>query len=183
LEDTEQVFIQLEKAQKKYNKDILKAQELSNAVFTLIEQKPAKGRLYGYVMDLIRNFEDVYNKFNVPKKPTPQSNPTNYTKIQPDILDEILANDAPPPETIFSNFENAKVLAFELVEKIADVKAENKEKTDNEAVYEAVSTALRELQGLSIDADTAKLDGIKNKLDQIQKTCAALQEQVKAFEN
>lgn len=182
LEDTEQIFIQLEKAQKKY-KDPVKSSELSNAVFTLIEQKPPKGRLYGYVMDLIKNFDQVYARFQENQKVKQQKQSDKSPETTSDnVLDEILGDDDISSETIFSDAKDAETLASTLVEKIADVKAENKEKTDSEAVYQAVSTALRELQGLTIDNDTSKLDSIKSKLEQIVHTSTVLLDQLKTYE-
>jgi hypothetical protein len=68
------------------------------------------------------------------------------------------------------------------VEAIADVKAENKEKRDSEATYEGVSAALRELQGLIIDSDTAKLGSIKSKLEQIISSAKRLQSDISSLE-
>ena len=65
-----------------------------------------------------------------------------------------------------------------LVETIADVKAENRERKDAEAVYTAVSTALRELQGLKIEDSTAKITSINNKLGQIIKVSTKLLNEV-----
>ena len=64
---------------------------------------------------------------------------------------------------------------------IADIKAENKEKKNAEAVYESVSTALRELQGLAFDDDTSKIDSIINKLKQIISTSERLLQEAKEF--
>lgn len=185
LEDTEQIFIQLEKAIKKYNSDPKKNEELRNAVFTLIEEKPSKGRLYGYVMDLIRNFDKVYAKFQAPEPSSTESDNHEGNTDTPSVsvLESILEGEETPKQTIFSSPEKAQTLASNLIEKIADVKAENKEKTDNEAVYEAVSTALRELQGLSIDNDTKKIESIKTKLQQIINTSSTLLSQIETLEN
>jgi hypothetical protein len=133
-------------------------------------------------MDLIRNFEYIYTKFQQHKEtPVKQDKPGN-SEGKKDIIDQILGEDDGAQVTIFANAEEAKTLASSIIEKIADVKAENKEKTDSEAIYESVSAALRELQGLSIDNETAKIESIKNKLDQIQKACTMLQEQIRSFE-
>lgn len=181
LEDTEQIFIQLEKAVKKY-KDEKKQSEFRNAVFTLIEEKPSKGRLYGYVMDLIKNFDQIYDKLT---NSTPQTEDLVIVDLNEnsagDILDEILIGEAEEKPSLFNNSENAPSIAAILVEKIADVKAENREKTDNESVYEAVSSSLRELQGLSIDNETAKKLSIKSKLEQIIKTSEELLTQLQSF--
>ncbi len=186
LEDTEQIFIQLEKAIKKY-KDLKKLEELKNAVFVLIEEKPSKGRLYGHVMDLIRNFDQVYEKFKKSNKEEESKSANQNTSSNQDdsdsILDSLLNGDNAATSSIFTNATDAPGLASNLLERIADVKAENKEKTDTEAVYESVSTALRELQGLSIDNDTAKLEGIKSKLEQLISTSQTLLLQIQTLEN
>jgi len=183
LEDTEQIFIQLEKAIKKYSKDEKKLEELKNAVFTLIEEKPSKGRLYGHVMDLIKNFDQIYDKFK--KTETTKTTPKDAKVIgdKENILDSLLEGEDEETTPIFNDAQNAQEIAASLLETIADIKAENKEKTDSEAVYQAVSDALRDLQGLSIDSDTAKKDSIKNKLEQIINTAQELLEQIKTFEN
>lgn len=182
LEDTEQIFIQLEKAIKKYSKEPHKLKELKNAVFTLIEEKPSKGRLYGYVMDLIKNFDQVYVKVQATTQSETKNETNSKIEKSESILDSILEGEQFEFTTIFSDPCNATTLASTLVEKIADVKAENKEKLDNEAVYEAVSSALRELQGLVIDNDTTKLDSIKSKLEQIINTSQTLLGQLQAQE-
>ncbi len=182
LEETEQIFIQLEKAIRRYS-DPLKMEELKNAAFTLIEEKPTKGRLYGYIMDLIRNFDKVYEKIldERASKNTQQANPVQESD---DVIDAILGDDSQENGApIFNTYSNAPEMAALLVEKIADVKAENKEQSNNEAVYDAVSSALRELQGLSIDNDTAKQESIKHKLEQIITASQDLMKQLQSIEN
>lgn len=184
LEDTEQIFIQLEKAIKKYT-DSNKLDELKNAVFILIEQRPSKGRLYGYVLDLIKNFDSVYVKLlsdNQTHQIT-ETPPINEEFESNNVLDDILEGVEPTGVSLFKKASKAPELAAILVEKIADVKAENKERNDTEAIYEAVSLALRELQGLNIENETAKKEEIKNKLIQIVKTSEELLQQLDSFEN
>ncbi|MCK6463063.1 MAG: hypothetical protein L6Q29_04605 [Candidatus Pacebacteria bacterium] len=184
LDEAEQIFIQLEKAIKKYKNDEKKMNELKNAVFHLIEEKPSKGRLYGYVMDLIRNFDQVYSRMTVAL--TPQ----NYSKsledqqqvINGNILDTILEGEVVDKHEIFGDSKEAAKISSILVEKIADIKAEYKEKKNAEAVYESVSTALRELQGLVIDNDTAKIESIESKLNQIIYVANDLLKQVKLLQ-
>lgn len=162
LDDAEEIFRQLEKAIKKYSKDFQKMEALKNAVFMLIEERPAKGRLYGYVMDLIKNFDKVYERMQDEGLEEDVNDGNEIEDIE-DILsdDESTSNDA------FSDHKDASSVSSELVETIQDIKAENKERKNAEAVYESVSIALRELQGLTIDDETAKIESIKNKLDQI----------------
>lgn len=183
LDDAEEVFGQLEKATKKYAKDNNKRESLQNAVFSLIESRPPKGRLYGFVMDLIRTFDQIYDikqQTNIGS-----SNVTNNVKEgeNTDLLDDLINDDSNPDDSLFEDPTEATANSTDLVEIIADIKADNKEKEDSEAVYESVSTALRELQGLSIDNDTSKIGSIKNKLEQIISTSQQLLEELKAFDS
>ena len=61
FDDTEQVFMDLEKALRSQNfkKDIEKQDDLKKAIFGLIENKPKKGRVYDYVGDLIRKIDQL----------------------------------------------------------------------------------------------------------------------------
>ncbi|WP_343604334.1 hypothetical protein [Fluviicola sp.] len=167
LDDTEQIFIQLEKAGKRY-KDPEVFRELRNAVFTLIEERPSKGRLYGYVSDLIKHFDLIYDKMQ--KDFIESSSEQIYESNKPtsgNLLDSILDGEVEGKKQFFNEHTKSPENSNQLIEKIADVKALLKEKSDSEAVYESVSVALRELQGLSIDDDTAKTESIKSKLEQI----------------
>lgn len=182
LDDAEEILRQLEKAIKKYATENNKREALQNAVFTLIEERPAKGRLYGYVMDLIRNFDQVYEKMQSNTDQTgDEENPTESTKDD-GLLDELLVDTA-KPDSLFNDHENASEMATNLVETIADVKAENREKRDTEAVYESVSVALRELQSLSIENDTAKVGSVISKLEQIIIASERLIKELKAINN
>jgi hypothetical protein len=183
LDDAEQIFIQLEKAKKKFNRAPEKFAELKNGVFVLIEEKPSKGRLYGYVTEFIKNFEKIYAKFQADRKHTKKAEKGKASKGKQSILDKLVEGASEEPRGIFSDSKNAATLADEILEKMADVKAENKEQTDSEAVYEAVSSSLRELQGLVIDNDTAKLVEIRSKLEQIISSANSLIKQVKDFED
>ena len=183
LDDAEQIFIQLEKVTKKYSKDLNKSQALHNAVFILIEERPSQGRLYQHVMDLIRNFDQVYLKAQediTSSKTTEKSQTQESTSTESDLFDELTSDkEEEVIVTTFNNPDNASDLSSELIETIADIKAENKEIKNNEAVYESVSSALRELQGLTIENETAKLGSIKSKLDQIVITSNRLLEELK----
>jgi hypothetical protein len=174
LDDTEEIFRQLEKATKKYGKDATKREKLQNAVFTLIEHRPTAGRLYGHVMSLIKDFDKVYAKAAQDESSIDDAPPPYGTVSSTDsgLLFELADNNSTPD--IFSDPENAAENADKLMEAIEDVKAENKEKRDTEAVYEGVSAALRELQGLVIDQDTAKLNTVINKLNEIIKISTQL---------
>lgn len=182
LDDTEQIFIQLEKAMKKI-KDENRFKELRNAVFTLIEERPSAGRLYGYVTDLIKHFDLVYDKIQEDKTPPFRQGDSGESNISPHLLDSILEDEEQEKPQIFNEHQQSVENAAELLEKIADVKALLKEKTDSEAVYESISSSLRELQGLVIDNDTAKKESIKIKLEQISAISIELLAQLSSFEN
>jgi hypothetical protein len=184
LDDAEEVFRQLEKATKKYAKDISKREALQNLVFNLIEHRPPTGRLYNHVMDLFRNFDQVNARMQQSAIDDKHSRQETHTTIsdKDGLLDELIP-DYEENKTLFTDSKSASETSENLVEVIADVKAENKEKRDAEAVYESVSIALRELQGLTIDNDTAKLGSIKNKLNQIISSSHRLLDELKSFEN
>lgn len=181
LDRAEEVFRQLEKAIKKYVKDDHKREALQNAVFNLIEQRPAESRLYGYVGDLIRNFDQIHAKIeNNDTSSSAGANPPKQ-ETKGTVLDSLLEGETVVTTTIFDDPDKAIENASTIIEIIEDIKAENKEKRDTEAVYESVSAALRELQGLTIDSDTAKIGSIKNKLEQIISVSQRLIEELKPF--
>jgi len=169
LDDTEEIFRQLEKALKKYHKDRARQEQLQNEVFTLIEYKPSTGRLYGHVTALIKNFDQIQKRLTEEQKASNETKkdggnePTNSDSL----LDQLIGTEEKNDSSSFHDANNAEENSNKLLEAIADVTAENKERSSTEAVYEGVSKALRELQGLVIDQDTAKIDSILNKLDQI----------------
>jgi len=184
LDDTEEIFRQLEKSTRQI-KDSVKHEALRNAVFTIIEERPTKGRLYGYVTYLMKTFDQIYAKL---QRTTLSDSTFNGQAAETDsgeeeLLDDLLGNEQNNPTFSFEGEESVSENSDKLVEAILDVKNENKEKRDAEAVYEAVSTALRELQGLAIDNDTAKLGSIRNKLEQIIANAERLLEEVKEYEN
>lgn len=184
LDDAKEIFQQLEKASKKYAKDPVKRESLQNAVFTLIEERPPAGRLYNYVMELFRSFDQVSQRIsNESDKEDSSKKVGSVNETPPDILDDLLREDDNSVSQIFDNHENASENASKLIEVIADVQAENKEKRDTEAAYEAVSSALRELQGLTIDNYTAKISSIKNKLEQIISASNRLLDEANSISN
>lgn len=182
LDDAEEIFGQLEKAIKKYSKDILKRQSLQNAVFSLIENRPGKGRLYGYVMDLIRSFDQIYNKMQpqteIPSTSNNRELKSGDSNLFNDLVDTTTVSDTP----LFRKPEDSPDNSNNLIDIIADIKAETKERKDAEAAYDSVSIALRELQAVSIDNDTSKLGVIRNKLDQIISVSHRLLSELKSFE-
>ena len=66
LNDTEQIFIELEKAQRNqsFKRDPIKYDQLKKAVFGLIENRPSEGRLYGKVSELIKRFEKIRDEMS-----------------------------------------------------------------------------------------------------------------------
>jgi hypothetical protein len=179
LDDAEQVFKDLEKAVKKYKNDDKKRQEFTNAVFNLIEERPSRGRLYEHVKNLIRDFDQIYERVAPDFKSNNNVMPaSDLPQENEEILDNLLEGEEEGHPEVFGDADKASEISPILINIIADVKAENKEKKDAEAVYESVSAALRELQGLFIDNDTAKLDSIRNKLEQIILTAKELLKQM-----
>lgn len=182
LDKAEEVFRQLEKAVKKYAKNHAKREALQKSVFNLIEERPSETRLYKHVGDLIKNFDQIYVKIQIASQEnvTTKSNESEAGSND-ELLDELLGSDQESTTTIFDNQENASENSAKLIDIIADVNAENKEKRDTEAVYESVSAALRELQGLTIENDTAKIGSIKSKLEQIISASERLLNELKEF--
>lgn len=165
LDDAKEIFQQLEKAIKKYSDPIIQS-NLRNAVFTLIEKRPTTGRVYNYVMALIKHFDDVCLKIKEKQKVDNTVNSNANSSEESSLMDGLIGEDF-QEEEMFDNSERVDETASLLTDTIADVQAENKEKNDSEAVYNGVSNALRELHGLIIDQDTAKLDSVKIKLKEI----------------
>jgi len=183
LEDTEEIFRQLEKASKKFKNDSGKREALQNAIFNLIEHRPKEGRLYNYVTYLIKHFDQVYNKIDQPNidDAVNELDSHQVKENENSFLDEL--DDSTTAIAMFNDPENASETSDQLVETIKDVREENKEKRDAEAVFESISTALRELQGLVIDNETTKLASIKKKLEQIILNSNRLLVQVKSFDD
>ena len=129
---------------------------------------------------MIKTFDQAYLKTTTALGSGGKPKPTSDTKPEDSLLDQVIDNGA--STEVFDDPTKAKEASNDLVELIADVKAENKEKRDTEAVYEGVSAALRELQGLTVDNDTAKIDSIKSKLDQIITASNRLLEDIKSIE-
>ncbi len=184
LDDTEEIFRQLEKAIKKYAKDDSKREALQYAVFTLIEERPSKGRLYGHVMDLIGNFDQIYVRLQKTKNASDSSEQESESdNASDDLMDDLVDDSTDGAAPLFDDSEDASESSGDLQDVIADVKAANKERKDAEAVYEGVSSALRELQGLSIDNDTSKIGSVENKLEQIILSSERLLAEIKGLDN
>jgi len=169
LDDAEQIFTDLEKALRSKKYRLNNKNELMYGVFSLVENRPSEGRLYQHVQKFIRNFDQVYERVKSEIIPIEESpGDIDKTEVQgKDVIGAILEGEDEKEIEIFDKAENSLDVSKLIIEKTADVDAENKEKRDAEAVYHAVSTALRELNGLIIDNDTDKLESIENKLNEI----------------
>lgn len=165
LDDAEQIFSDLEIALRKDSASPEMQIEKRNAVFALIENKPAKGRLYGHVKDLLRNFDSIYTKLKpAPSVPDPSKKEKDNSKlgIPPGLFDK---KDRPTP--IFAKAKNSAAVVAKVMEGIADIKAANKQIKNDEALYEGVSDALRSLQGLAVQENSTRLDEAREKLTEI----------------
>lgn len=163
LDDAEQAFIEMEKAAKKIT-DPITFQNYLDACFILIDERPPVGRLYTYITYLSKNFNKIFEK--VKSEVPPSNSETSFTIQSDNVFDELDALES-KHANLFSNSDKVKDLSPILIEKIEDVKAENKDIQNSEGVYNSVSMALRELQSLIIDEDTSKIEAIKNKLQEI----------------
>lgn len=184
LDESEQDFIELEKEARKskFKNNPLLLEQAQKAVFVLIDQKPTKGRSYAMIRDLFRHFDQVYENLKQttnPPKPKPKKVPTS----KDNVLDALAGDEGLEIVEIFndSDTESVEKNSRLLQDTIQDVKAENTEKRDMEAVYESVSEALRQLQGLVITNRTAKIESIYNKLQEIQKLTTDLVKQSKRY--
>lgn len=187
LDDAEEAFIVLEKAthNTKYESDPLMMEQLQQAIFNLVEVRPKTGRLYNYVVDCVKNFEKVYETLREKEKVKEKQELVGTSEGVPttaggSIIDELVDEEV-SVDNVFGDSDKADELSKKLIETIADVKAKNKEQKDTEIVYESVSNALRELQGLTVDDKTIKLESIINKLEQIIQVSGELLSNVKKF--
>ncbi len=199
LDDTEQVFMDLEKALRSHSfkKDIEKQDDLKKAIFGLIENKPKKGRVYDYVGDLIRKIDQlrtenvetlstnvvkihqVIEEDDIKTKDQSLSDDGVVKKKQvQDPFDALLESESKKEtKKVFIGFDNpeeAKNNITGLLDKLEDIKALEKEKNNKDALYESVSKSLRELQGLSVSPESSKLDVVNIKLIQIKEKCDEL---------
>ncbi|MHB8807632.1 MAG: hypothetical protein ACYC59_08630 [Anaerolineaceae bacterium] len=193
LDKSEEAFRQLEKEIKNI-KDEIERRDFINAVFTLIDKPPTKGRLYSHVRDLIRDWKTVYSRIlekqvKIDPSHTEVSNiitpnakaPINKVKHKDgNIITELFKpNQEHSHVEVFSDSKNTDEMSSAILETIADVKAERKEQNEAEAFYESVSSALRELQGLVINTNSIKLDSAEKKLQQIIKISEDLIQKLK----
>lgn len=181
VNDTEQIFGDLEKALRNhtFKRNSKKQEELKKAVFGLIENRSQDGRLYQAIKDLIKRFDTVKAKM------VKVSSPQLVTHIEVNTTETIDPSDENDPfreivqqtasiETHdkaldgFDTPESASSATKDLLETIEDLKAAEKEKDTQEAVYTSVSNALRELQGLTVKNDSTMLLPAKVKLEEIK---------------
>lgn len=166
LDDAEQSFKELVKAQKKI-KDPFMFSECRNSVFMLIEERPQNGRVYSFITYLISNFEQIYVSLNKNNKERPKEK--TKSKSPKSIVDDVLDENKGIKNQLFSDSSQAIEISKILQEEIQNVKALTKEKDDAEAAYNSISDALRELSGLNLDSNCARIKDMKNKLIAIKK--------------
>jgi len=185
LDDAEQDFIELEKETRKskFISDPVLLDQAQKAVFVLIDEKPKEGRSYAWIRDLFKHFEKIYE--NVKKDSGESDSSATVKPVKKNEILDILAGDDAKAQTkdIFTDSSSKAVQEKSILiqRAIKDVKAESMEKKDAEAVYDSVSEALRQLQGLVIYKNTAKLEGVHNKLEEILKISSDLMNQAKKY--
>lgn len=182
LTDTEQIFIELEKEIKRCGKDSAKIEQLKNLVFTLIENRPKKGRLYDHVRNIFRNIDIIIEKISDTQnnEKTKEIPPISFGNL----FDEILNVDKVSIKSdAFKDSDEAAKKAFLLIDIIEDAKAEKKDKEATDYVDEAVKKALRELNGLVVTNETSNIPGIKNKLKEIIKISQKLLVNIETIES
>lgn len=191
LDDAEQDFFELEKETRKtkYSNNPLLSDQLEKALFNLVDSKPKEGRSYTWGRDLFKGFDEVYDLMKEKSgKPISKSinKPDNSSgmKIKTNSLVDALTygDDSQKLVDVFGDANNSSNISMTLQEIIQDVKAKNKERKGAEAVYDAVSDALRQLQGLSINKNTSKIVGITNKLNEIIKISSDLSKQARKWQ-
>ncbi len=191
LDDAEQIFKELEKGMKKYATDIEKQKSLKDYIFSLIESRPRKGRLYDHVREVIRDFDDILAKI-APDLDPEEGNPNTGKEASiEDIIEgsrnqgegvdtgsevshgkeesnpEIEGSKEQKKNILIIDPEESEETAKKLIEIKEDVKAEKKEMKDHETVYSSVSDALRNLSGVHVNDDSSKLVEAKKKLEEL----------------
>jgi len=182
LDLAEEAFRQLEKGSRNKQEN-RKTEELRNAIFTLIEEPPTKVRLYTHVTQTINNWNAIYGKICEQKgyvKPDDSDDSERDETIDPNDLLERIANQIPEENApkVFSDHGHSEENAGLLLEIKDDIVALSKEVSKAEEVYDAVSSALRELLSLSVSEDSTRLEATKNKLEEIVKVSNKLMDQI-----
>jgi len=183
LDETEQIFKEVEKGLKKYSENIVNQTYLKHYIFSMIEEKPDKGRLYDHVREVIRDFDDILRKLTKPTEPE-----ARHEKDKPTLEDVIsrpkenpttsAEGDKKKPPEEYKAEEYKPMYSREEVRKLIeakeDVKAEKQEKKSNESLYNSISDALRSISGLSVNDDSKKLHESKKKLEELMRIATDL---------
>jgi hypothetical protein len=192
LDDTEQIFKELEKFTKSQKYSQIKIDQCKLAVFSLIENRPPEGRLYQHVKNLMSNFDLVINRLNndnqiknkeITETITDQKVSENIGVI--DLLGNIInsgkiGNNEDVKATFdeFTKPENAKTNSAQIMNILEDVVAEKKEQNACESLYDGVDKALKILLTLVLENSSKKLDETKSKLNQILKVTYKLIDEI-----
>jgi len=199
ISDAEEIFRQLEKALKKadFRGNLDEQVELKQIVFSLIEDRPKEGRLYGHVMGVINNFDEVKarivsmykDNLDEDTEADPDDNSDqaeeDIEKPETDLIDEIIddeeSNDGEDKiiTNIFESPSNENVSSEDVVNVVEDIKDSYKIKNSKEALFNGVSDSLRKLQSLSVQDISTKLSDTEKMLNQIKVKADDLIEQIK----
>jgi hypothetical protein len=168
LDAAEEVFRQLERATPKIA-NASERRELAKAVYVLVENPPATGRLYAHVGYLIRNWKEVYRRVAKENGKAGGKRKTEKKPSGDDLLHKIAEADLPNNfSPVFDDHLKSEKLGKDILEAISDIRAESKDRKDSEAAYEGISAALRELQSIVIYDYSTNLKGAKSKLTEIR---------------
>jgi len=186
IEKHEQVFMDMEKFHNKLKSE-LEQKNLRNMVFNIITSPPKEGRLYTHVKQLIKYFDKTIQKYKTELEES--SVDDNSDLEENDITDNPLIDlaslddDSNIDLEIFNNPEKAEENSEKLIETIITLNEQEKEKNDRNASFKAVSDAQRKLQSVTLDINTLNLQGISNKLDEIDRIISNLRTSIQNFEN
>jgi|GEM_PF-1180939 len=184
LDEAEQIFKELEKGLKKYSDNISSQNSLKHNIFSLIENRPERGRLYDHVREVIRDFDDIQERLLKTKESDENSQVTKTIKEKPTLEDVLLRRMDNKPDNLEEDEEqsigankerrtdtiitkNSHEEARKLIEAKEDIKAEKHEKKSTEAIYISISEALRSISGLSVNDDSTKLIESRKKLEEL----------------
>lgn len=177
----EQVFIDLEKFTRKL-KDTERQKIAREQVFTILKNPPSEGRLYGHVKNLFKNFDTIQKEISDNVSDTiegggqKEDDTLDSGPESPDDPMRALAKteDASEEDStlqqvlpIFETPDSAKENVQNLIDTIQGVDAAEREKSDKNAVFNAIREAQRRLQGVTIDSTTSEIDAIYKNLQEI----------------
>lgn len=177
VEGDEQVFIEMAKFIKKV-KYPEKQKIIREEVFAILKNPPSEGRLYNYVTKLFKHHEKVQEKIIDNLKETGQ---IEKVKKQEKVSEKQKTKTADPIEalaetgvdegittgSLFATNETAKENVSSLIDAILDAEAEDHERRDQKAAFNAIREAQRKLQGVTINSNTLELESIYSKLKEI----------------